>query len=75
MYNQLKQILIEELNVDEKLISPDAELLKDLNINSIELADLIMICEEKFDTVFEEDQLSKFVTIKDIADYLEALEK
>ncbi len=75
MYNQLKQILIEELNVDEKLISPDAELIKDLNINSIELADLIMICEEKFDTVFEEDQLSKFVTIKDIADYLEALEK
>lgn len=75
MYNQLKQILIEELNVDEKLISPDAELIKDLNINSIELADLIMICEEKFDTVFEEEQLSKFVTIKDIADYLEALEK
>ncbi len=75
MYNQLKQILIDELNVDEKLISPDAELVKDLNINSIELADLIMICEEKFDIVFEEDQLSKFVTINDIADYLEALEK
>ncbi len=73
MYNQLKEILIEELNVDEKLITPDAELIGDLNINSIELADLVMICEEKFETVIEENQLAKFVTVGDIAEYLETL--
>ncbi len=75
MYNQLKQILIEELQVDEKLITPDAELINDLNVNSIELADLVMICEEKFDIVIEEDQLAKFVTISDIVNYLESLDK
>lgn len=75
MYNQLKQILVEELQVDEKLITPDAELINDLNVNSIELADLVMICEEKFEIVIEEDQLAKFVTINDIVNYLESLDK
>lgn len=74
MYNQLKQILIEELQVDEKLITPDAELINDLNVNSIELADLVMICEEKFEIVIDEDQLAKFVTISDIVNYLESLD-
>ncbi len=73
MYDQIKKILTEELQVDEKLITPDAELIGDLNINSIELADLVMICEEKFEIVFDEDQLAKFVTVGDIAEYLETL--
>ena len=73
MYDKLKEILVEELQIDEKLIVPDAELIGDLNINSIELADLVMICEEKFDIEIEEDQLTKFVTVGDVVDYLETI--
>lgn len=73
MYDKLKEILTEELQIDEKLISPSSELVGDLNINSIELADLIMICEEKFDIEIDEDKLSDFVTVGDVADYLETV--
>ena len=73
MYEQLKSILKDELQIDEKLISPEAELVNDLNINSIELADLVMICEEKFNCDIDEDQLSKFITVGDVADYLESV--
>lgn len=73
MYEQIKQVLIEELQIDEKLITPSAELVGDLDINSIELADLIMVCEEKFDVEMAEDDLAKLVTVGDVADYLENL--
>ncbi len=73
MYEQVKEVLIEELQIDERLITPQAELVADLDINSIELADLVMICEEKFDVEMSEDDLSKLVTVGDVADYLENL--
>lgn len=73
MYEEIKKVLIEELQIDERLITPSAELVGDLDINSIELADLVMICEEKFDVEMAEEDLAKLVTVGDVADYLENL--
>lgn len=75
MYEEVKKLLIEELQIDEKLITPTAELVGDLDINSIELADLVMICEEQFDIEMNEDDLAKLVTVGDVAEYLENLVK
>lgn len=75
MYEQVRELLIEELQIDERLITPNAELIADLDINSIELADMIMICEEKFDVTIEEEDLSRLITVGDVAEYLESLQK
>jgi acyl carrier protein len=73
MFEKVKQILIDELQVDESLITLDAELANDLGINSIELADLVMICEDKFDIEINDDNIGQFVTIRDVVNYLETL--
>ena len=75
MYEQIRELLIDELQIDERLIKPDAELVKDLDINSIELADLVMLCEENFDIEIGEEDLSRLITVGDVADYLESLQK
>ena len=49
----------------------DAELVNDLGVNSLELADLIMVCEEKFNIEINDDDIRKFITVADICDYLE----
>ena len=73
MYEQFKNILVEELNIDPALITPDASLTKDLGINSLELADLILICEDKLGITIDDDQLSKFITVGDVVNYLQSL--
>ena len=73
MFDKVKQILIDELQLDENEITPDAELSKDLGINSIELADLIMMCEEQFGIEISEDDANEFVTVGDVVNYLEKL--
>ena len=75
MFETLKNILVEELQLDPEEITPEAELANDLGINSIELADLIMLCEDKFEIEIEDDDIHKFVTINDVVKYLEALQK
>ena len=72
MYEKLKQILVEEMNLNESVITPDSEFIADLGFNSLELADLVVICEEKFDVQFEDDVLTELVTVRDVAEYLEA---
>ncbi len=71
MFETVKNLLVEELQLDPATITADAELSADLGINSIELANLIMICEEKFDITIEDDDIHKLVTVGDVADYLE----
>ena len=73
MFEKLKELLVDELQIDEADITLDAELSGDLGINSIELADLVMLCEEKFDIEIDDENLHKLVTVGDVVSYLESL--
>lgn len=73
MFEKLKELLVEELQIDEKDITLDAKLSTDLGINSIELADLVMLCEEKFNIEINDVDIHNFVTIRDVVNYLETL--
>ena len=71
MFETMKNLLVEELQLNADDIKPESELANDLGINSIELADLIMLCEDKFGVTIEDEDLHKFVTIADVVSYLE----
>ena len=63
MYETVKKLLVEELQIKEQDITP---------INSIELANLVMLCEEKFGVTIEDEDIHKFITVGDVVAYLEA---
>lgn len=72
MFENLKKFLIEELRVKPEDITMEAELAGDLGINSLELADLVYLCEEKFNVVIDDEDLHKFITVGDVVRYLES---
>lgn len=71
MFDRVKKMLVEDLNVEESEITLDSELINDLGINSLELADLVYSCEEKFDITIDDEDLHKFITVGDVVRYLE----
>ena len=71
MYEKLKQILVEEMNINEADVTLDAEFTTDLGFNSLELADLVVMCEEKFDIEFDDEVLPTLLTVRDVVNYLE----
>ena len=72
MFEKLKNILVEELSLNPDDITPDAELANDLGINSLELADLVLLCEEEFGVEFDENDMHKFITVGDVVEFLDA---
>ena len=71
MFETLKKFLVDELHVNENDVTMEAELSGDLGINSLELADLVYTCEEKFDIEIADEDLHKFKTVGDVVRYLE----
>ena len=75
MFENLKKFIVEEFNVNPDDVTPEAELVGDLGINSLELADLVYLCEEKFNVSIDDDDLHNFITVGDVVKYLESAQK
>ena len=71
MFETLKNLLVEELQLNPDEITLESDLANDLGVNSIELADMIMICEDKFGVEIKDEDILKFVNVGDVVKFLE----
>lgn len=75
MFEQVKDLLVKEFSVSADEVTMDAELVSDLGINSLELADLVLRCEEEFNTEISDDDIHGFITVGDVVNYLSKIAK
>lgn len=73
MFDKVKALLVEELSINAEDITMEAELENDLGVNSLELADLVFLCEEKFNIQIDDDNIKDLITVGDVVKYLESL--
>lgn len=71
MFEDIKKFLVEELHVNADDVTMEAQLAADLGVNSIELFELVSLCEEKFNIVIDDEDLHNFNTVGDVVTYLE----
>mgnify|MGYP002565205990 CR=1 FL=1 len=71
MFEKLKDILVEEMSINPSDITLDAELVGDLDFNSLELADLVLLCEDRFGVTVSDDDIRTFLTVGDVCKYME----
>lgn len=71
LFNEIKELFVEELGLDEQLITPSAVLSTDLNINSLEMLNVITATEDKYDISLEEERLRTVQTVGDYVSYVE----
>ncbi|HET9053653.1 MAG TPA: acyl carrier protein [Cyclobacteriaceae bacterium] len=69
---RVTQILIEKLGIAESEITPDANLVKDLGIDSLDYAEIVMDFEQTFDIKIPDDDAEKLSTIGSAVKYIES---
>lgn len=72
MFEKVKEVLMEAINVDEDMIILEANLKDDLGIDSLAAVELSLELETEFDVRIEDEELAKLVTVADIVSLLES---
>ena len=67
---KVKQIIVEQLGVDEGEVTPNASFVDDLGADSLDTVELVMAFEEAFDLEIPDDDAEKIRTVKDAIDYI-----
>lgn len=75
MFEEVKKIIAEELNIDEEKITMDSKLIDDLGADSLDAVSLIMAVEEKYNIQISDEVAQKIQTVGDIVRYAEEVRK
>jgi len=67
---RVKQIVAEQLGVDEDQVTPGAAFMDDLGADSLDTVELVMALEEEFDVEISDEDAEKIQKVKDAVDYI-----
>ena len=71
VFEKLKEIISEQLDIDESKITMDSELIEDLGADSLDVVDLVMSIEDEFDMEVPDDAIENMKTIGDAVKFIE----
>ncbi|MBN1304366.1 MAG: acyl carrier protein [Anaerolineales bacterium] len=71
-FEEVKDVIIELLNVDEGKVTPEARFREDLDADSLDLVELIMAFEDKFGAEISDEDAQAIATVQQVVDYIEA---
>ena len=72
---KVKQIIVEQLGVDEGEVTPNASFVDDLGADSLDTVELVMAFEEAFDIEIPDEDAEKIKTVQDASNYISAHSK
>lgn len=67
---RVKQIVAEQLGVDEEQVTNEASFMDDLGADSLDTVELVMALEEEFDIEISDEDAEKIQTVQDAVDYI-----
>ena len=72
---KVKEIICEQLSVEESEVTPEASFVETLNADSLDIVELVMAFEETFNIEIPDDEAEKIRSVKDALEYIKARKK
>lgn len=73
MFEKVRALLAKQFCIPEQSITPQFRIREDLGADSLDIMELLMSIEEDYGLTIPDEKLADFVTVQDIADYLDNL--
>ncbi len=75
MIEKIKEVLAEQLGIDAKTISDDANILEDLGADSLDIIEMLMTLEAEYGVTIPDDKINQVKTVSEIAKLIEECKK
>lgn len=73
VFEKIRAILAEQLDVEEDEITMESNIAEDLGADSLDVVDLIMSIEDEFEIEVPDDQVENIKTVGDVVNYIESM--
>ena len=70
IFEELKKIIVEQLGVNEENITMQASFIDNVSADSLDIVELVMNIEEKFDLEIPDSEAEKIATVEDVVEYI-----
>ncbi len=70
-FEKIREIIMEQLSVDENAVTMETHLMKDLEADSLDAVEIIMAIEDEFEIEIPDEDAEKFQNVADIVKYVE----
>jgi acyl carrier protein len=67
---RVKKIIVDQLGVEEELVTPEASFVDDLGADSLDTVELVMALEEEFGVEIPDEDAEKITRVKEAVDYI-----
>jgi len=71
VFEKVREILMEQLDVEESVVTMEAAILDDLGADSLDIVDLVMSLEDEFDMEIPDEEIETIKTVGDIVHFIE----
>jgi len=71
IFEKVKEIIIEQLEVRENQVIPEAKFVDDLGADSLDIVEIVMNIEDQFKVEIPDDDLEGLTTVQDVVDYIQ----
>ena len=72
VFEKVREIIVEQLNVDESDVTMDTHLMKDLEADSLDAVEIIMAIEDEYGIEIPDEDAEKFQSVSDLLNFVEA---
>ncbi|MBD3798516.1 acyl carrier protein [Sulfuricurvum sp.] len=72
LIDDIKEVVVEQLSVNPDEVKEDSKFVEDLGADSLDVVELVMALEEKFDIEIPDDEAEKIATVQDVINYIQS---
>nr|WP_314471995.1 acyl carrier protein [uncultured Campylobacter sp.] len=75
VFDDVRDVVVEQLSVAPDAVKRESKIIEDLGADSLDVVELVMALEEKFEVEIPDSDAEKLITINDVVTYIENLNK
>ena len=73
IFEKLRELLCEQLELDEDEVTMDTNIVKDLGADSLDVVELLMALEDEYDITITDDAVRELYTVREVVEFVDKM--